>query len=327
VRDGREQEESMTEQAATQAVIDAVGQVTFGSESSFENLSVVPLLRTGERDADADYVTLDEALAHGWAEITEVNDAGQVSALKIVVSGTVPVLLLDGEELIGAKQNRVMNLTIMAPPHRATVIPVSCVESGRWHHVSRGFTSAPRAQYAEGRAAKMRQVTASLRTGSRASDQGEVWSLLAQKSARLEATSDTAAMSAMFDKFETPIEAFVAAFPPVAQQVGAMFFINGAPAGLELFDAASTWRTLAPKLVRSYAVDAIDRRDRKPGNRTPHAPMAFATAVGSTPASVFPAIGEGSDVRLSGTDVAGAALVAGGRVIHLSAFPVADRIA
>ena len=120
-----------------------------------------------------------------------------------------------------------------------------------------------------------------------------------EKSARLSAASDTSAMSAMFDKLETPIEEFVAAFSPVEHQVGAMFFINGAQAGLELFDAASTWRKLAPKLVRSYAVDAIDRRGRPSRKRAPHAPMAFATAVGSTPASVFPAIGEGNDVRLS----------------------------
>ena len=47
----------MTEQAAAaQAVVDAVGQITFGPESTFENLSVVPLLRgpgagRGLRDA------------------------------------------------------------------------------------------------------------------------------------------------------------------------------------------------------------------------------------------------------------------------------------
>jgi hypothetical protein len=314
----------MTEQAATQAVVDAVAQTMFGSESSFENLSMVPLLCS--QDCDADYVTLDEALAGGWVQITEVSDSGQVSALKVVVSGTVPVLLLDGEELIGAKQNRVVNLTIMAAPQRTTEIPVSCVESGRWHHVSRHFTSAPRAQYAEGRAAKMRQVTASMRSGSRASDQGDVWNRLAKKSARLNAPSETAAMSEMFEKLGTPIEEFVAAFSPVDRQVGAIFFINGARAGLELFDSASTWRKLAPKLVRSYAVDAIDRRGGPSLKRTPHAPQAFAAAVGTTPAAAFAAIGQGSDVRLTGTDVVGAGLVAGGRLIHLSAFPVADHV-
>jgi hypothetical protein len=312
--------------AATQAVIDAVGQITFGPESSFENLSIVALLNEPEQDPD--YLTLDEALAAGSVQITEVNDAGQVSALTGVVTGDRPVLLLDGEELIGAKQNRVVNLTIMVPPGRTTTIPVSCVESGRWHHVSRGFASAPRAQFAEGRAAKIRQVTASLmREGSRVSDQGAVWNLIGEKSARLSATSDTSAMSAMFDKLETPIDAFVSAFPPVDYQVGAMFFINGAQAGLELFDAASTWRKLAPKLVRSYAVDAIDRRNKRSRKRTQQASTAFAAAVGTAPASVFPAVGEGNDVRLSGTNVAGAALVAGGRVIHLSAFPIVDRMA
>jgi hypothetical protein len=41
--------------------------------------------------------------------------------------------LLDGEELIGAKQNRALNLTILAPAKQVIVIPVSCVEAGRWH--------------------------------------------------------------------------------------------------------------------------------------------------------------------------------------------------
>jgi hypothetical protein len=310
----------MGEHRATQAIAEAVEHITFGVASSYENLTVVPLLGGEERNAP--YRTLDEALAGGWAEIGEISEAGQVSALKIVVTGDVPVLLLDGEELIGAKQNRVVNLTILAPAMRTTVIPVSCVESGRWHHVSREFASTPRAQFSEGRAAKIQQVTESLaRSGTRASDQGEVWARIAEKSARLDAGSETSAMSVMFDKLGTSIDEFVAAFPPAPQQVGAMFFINGVAAGLELFDVAGTWRKLSPKLVRSYAIDAIDRRGRLRRESAPNAPATFAGAVSASAASVFPAIGEGDDVRLSGGDVSGAALVVDGRVIHLSAFP------
>ncbi len=43
-------------------------------------------------------------------------------------------------------------------------------------------------------------------------------------------------------------------------------------------------------------------------------------AVMSSQSAVFPAIGEGEDVRLSGRDLIGAALVARDRAIHLSAF-------
>jgi hypothetical protein len=247
---------------AAQTVIDTIQSISFGPEATFQNLTIMPILGEGERRPD--YLTLDEALADGSVEVTEVSEAGHVPELKVVVKGAMPVLLIDGEELVGAKQNRVLNLTILAPANRATVIPVSCVESGRWRHMSRAFASAPRAHFAEGRAAKMRQVTASLLSdGHRRSDQGAVWRLIDEKSARLQAPSDTSAMSAVFEKFDAPLEEFVRAFEPVAGQIGAVFFVNGEPAGLELFDAPATWRKLAPKLIRSYAVDALDRSRRR----------------------------------------------------------------
>ena len=299
----------------------AVRHVTFGPVSTFQNLSVVPLLSPAEQEAD--YLTLDEALAGGWARITEVSDEGRVSELKVVVKGDKAVLLVDGEELVGAKQNRVLNLTMLVPAPSTTPIPVSCVESGRWQHRSRAFASAPRTQFAEGRAARAKQVTSSLlHAGHRRSDQRAVWDLIADKAARFEATSDTAAMSALFDKVDEPLDAFVTAFPPVEHQVGAVFLINGQPAGLELFDAASTWRKLSPKLVRSYAVDALDRGgDAAIPQTDAELPGAFASAVASSPAAAFPAAGEGEDVRLTGADIAGAALVARGRAVHVSAFP------
>ena len=68
--------------------------------------------------------------------------------------GQKPVLLLDGEELIGAKQNRVVNLTILAPPKQVIVIPVSCVEAGRWHVQTEAFRTAVHVMYSRARSAK-----------------------------------------------------------------------------------------------------------------------------------------------------------------------------
>ena len=76
------------------------------------------------------------------------------------------------------------------------------------------------------------------------------------------AVSDTSAMSAMFEASNVALDEFVAAFTPVERQVGAVFFVNGRAAGLELFDAPRPWRTLAPKLIRSYALDALDQGDQ-----------------------------------------------------------------
>jgi hypothetical protein len=151
-----------------------------------------------------------------------------------------------------------------------------------------------------------------------------VWNDIAEKSARLAVASDTAAMLAIYERVDHSLDDFVAAFPPADRQVGAVFLVNGHLAGLELFDAPSTWRKLSPKLVRSYALDAIDHQNH-PG--TPVISIVgstFIEAVTSSKSSVFSALGEGEDVRLSGSDITGAALVARGRAIHVSAFSAAS---
>jgi hypothetical protein len=86
-----------------------------------------------------------------------VSAGGSVPELKFVNESDKPVFLMDGEELIGAKQNRTLNLSILVPAKKAVGIPVSCVERGRWHHLSREFSSTPRAYYAEGRANEPRR--------------------------------------------------------------------------------------------------------------------------------------------------------------------------
>ncbi len=48
------------------------------------------------------------------------------------------MLLLDGEHLEGAMQNRVLNVSVLAAARHDTVIPVSCVERGRWGYGSVG---------------------------------------------------------------------------------------------------------------------------------------------------------------------------------------------
>ncbi len=305
---------------AAETVVDALRHVTCGTPSTFRNLTVVPLV--SGRAYEADYVVLDDALARGWVEVTELTDSGHVPELKVVNRGDAAVLLLDGEELVGAKQNRVLNLTLLAPPRHTSVIPVSCVESGRWHRTSPSFSSAPRTQFAEGRAARIQQVTASLREdGCRHSDQGAVWNSINLKAARLGAISDTAAMSAIYERLDRSLDAFVAAFPPVEGQVGAVFLLNGSFAGLELFDARATWCKLVPKLVRSYGLDAIDYH----GQDAPAVSFELSSVIEQVRSShfaVFSSVGEGEDVRLTGAAITGAALVARERVIHASVFPV-----
>lgn len=141
-----------------------------GDVSSFEGLAMVPLF---SQSTDPDYLLLEEALKSGCAHVDEVSKSGDVNQLLFVNHCEHPVLLLDGEEIRGAKQNRVMNLTILSAAKSELHIPVSCVEAGRWRHDGMDFAPSRQMHYAQGRAARMSQVSDNIRTSrSRQADQG-----------------------------------------------------------------------------------------------------------------------------------------------------------
>nr|MBA2306385.1 TIGR02452 family protein [Acidobacteriota bacterium] len=157
-----------------------LSSMTLGAPTTCDSITMFPLLGPPVVDRDAFYLTLDQALGDGFTEITEIGQQGTVPELRVVNKSAKPVFILDGEELLGAKQNRVVNLSILVPAATKLTIPVSCVEAGRWRARSRAFTAAPRTQYATGRAKRMSQVTASMQmSGARSSDQAEVWADIA----------------------------------------------------------------------------------------------------------------------------------------------------
>ena len=306
----------------------ALTDVLVGLETSFNRLSVVPLI-SRVPPAAPPYVTLDEALAGGNFEVTEISEAGRVPELHVLNRSNRPVLMLDGEELVGAKQNRIVNLTILVPAKTNLPIPVTCVEAGRWRHRSRGFTSSGNAHHAHARARKMAQVSHSLaQTGEARSDQQWIWADIAAKAERLEVNSDTSAMSRMFEAHQPSIDEYVTAFRAVDGQCGAVFLLDGIPVGLDLFQSDVVLRKLMPKLVRSHALDALDTSDArapKPigaANRR-DAAKAFVVSVSKAAqgnAKIFPTVGLGQTMRVDDGAGAAAALLLDGAVIHLAAF-------
>jgi hypothetical protein len=72
------------------------------------------------------YRTLGEALGTWDIAVTEGSADGSVPELLVVNRANQPVLLIDGEELAGAKQNRMLNTSILIKEVSETQIPVSC---------------------------------------------------------------------------------------------------------------------------------------------------------------------------------------------------------
>lgn len=297
-----------------------VSRLSVGSPATHKALSVFPL-QAEAGVPGVHYQLLDEALATGRFRISEVSESGAVPRLLAANETSSHVFLLDGEELTGAKQNRVLNVSIMLAPETTTEIPVSCVEQGRWRSESDSFHAPGRVHFSRGRADKMRQVSESLRMRGRAeSDQSAIWDAIAAKSARMRVDSPTSAMSAIYERRGDDLQSYLDGFGVSAGQVGAVYAIGGRIAGLDVFDAERTYVRLARKLISSYALDAMEEFTPS-GNVTLDQVKAFLTALAAAASQRYPTAGLGENVRLEAPGLVGAVLDVDGSCVHLAAFP------
>src|SRR5215470_15453573 len=98
----------------------ALTQVTIGQPQNVGRLTVFPFL--GSSEDPPPYLLLDEALANGVAKVTETSTSGSVPELRFENRSDQSILIVDGEALIGAKQNRIVNISILVPAQ--SVIPI-----------------------------------------------------------------------------------------------------------------------------------------------------------------------------------------------------------
>jgi len=289
-----------------------------GEPISVRNLTVTPLYAT--REGGPAYITLDEALAGKSAETTEINEAGSVPELRFRNDGQLPVFLLDGEELRGAKQNRVLNMSILADAKAETMIPVSCIEAGRWNFKSRAFQSSAHAHHSRGRAGKLRSVSDSLRMfGAARSDQSQVWSEIGRKQAAMMSASATSALSDTFDSYKDPIEEYVSGIDFPKDACGAAFAVNGATLGVEIFDRPETCSALIGKLIRSWALDALEAERAAPARNGVSLDELLAR-VSRAKGDRYEAAGLGDHVRFEDDKVVGGALEYEGVRLHTVAY-------
>jgi hypothetical protein len=276
-----------------------------GEPRSFRGLTIVPLYAAEPR---LDYLGLDEAAAAGLA-VTELNEAGAVETLLVVNPLKTHVLLYEGEELVGAKQNRVLERSVLVAAGSKLEIPAKCVEQGRWAYRSAQFAPAPRAAYPE-----LRRIRHDLGAPSQAA----VWSEVAAKSVRIGARSATGAAEAMYVERSASLDDYVQALPRLDGQAGAIVGIAGRLVCLDFVSRSDVFAGLYLKLLRGYALSAIEQPVDKPLRRRDVG--RFLGELELAKRTRRPAVGLGEEGVLTEYAV-GAELSLDGEVIALSAYP------
>lgn len=301
-----------------------IHSIRVGTPITSGNLTMFPLLSDVSVSAAADYLLLDEALAGAQAEVTEVSQSGSVPSLRFSNRSSADILLLDGEELVGAKQNRVLNLTMLVAAGQELNIPVSCVEAGRWAWRTKKFAASGKKLHARARAEKARRVSHSLEQSASRVDssiQCAIWEQIDAKICALNSRSETGALNDVYAAFEEKLATQRSAFQALAYQVGAAFAIGSNLCGLDIYDRPQTLRSVLPKLVDSYAIDAMEEIGDA-GTPSPSLTEVQDLIARLSKCSVqaYTALAKGMDLRLEGEGVHAAALVADGRIAHLAAF-------
>jgi hypothetical protein len=267
------------------------------------------------------YRTLDEALTAGVLDVTEVSEGGSVPVLRVVNKADPLVFLMAGEHLKGAKQNRVLNASVLVPGLAEVSLPVSCVEARRWHYQSPQFGADETLSHGQLRQMMCLHAHAGYRTtGSPTSCQSEVWAEVDRKLGAMGSASPTAALYQAYADHRQRLADMLRQLPVAEDCAGVAFAMHGRIAGADFFDRPATLARLWPKLVRSYALDCLEYRQASAQPVARETVLDWLHSSAKAHAEVFRSPGLGEDVRLEGPRVHGAGLVLEGHPVHVELF-------
>lgn len=306
------------EERAIEEIRGSLKGIKIGKAIFYHNLTIFPLIsKNGDKPP---YILLKDAISKNNAEVREVSESGSIPELLVENRSVMPILIPEGEILIGAKQDRTVNITILIQEKAERVIPVSCVEQGRWNWTSSKFRTA---HYATP-SLRGRKIASSQdqrrATGRAFSDQSGVWDEVARSIGAAGAVSETLTISDAFKKAKKRTEKYRKELVLPKEAAGVLVTIGEEIIGMDLFDSPKTLRKMWPRLSESYFFEAAFREKEKKTLKS--TATGFVKMLPELIQLAEKSSEYGSELELSDDDYAGSGLWYKDRLCHLSAFKV-----
>lgn len=295
-----------------------LAQLEIGSPVSRDALHLFPL--TGGHCADEGLMLLGEAIEASVLRVEEIDDSGSVPHVRVVNRGAVPVLVLEGDELIGAKQNRVANTSVLVAAGTELILPVSCVERGRWSRKTGAFAAGNASSHIRLRRINARAVRESLHAGRDAvSNQGAVWAEVDRLAYRHKAPSPTRALQDTRSQLSGRIEAFLDLTKDLPEDTRGVVVVLGSEAvAVEILPGPRSFTRVVGKLLSGYALAALEAEQS--GVPAPDTARTFLDSTRRAQSDEHPSAGVGRDIRLQAKGLVGHALVSEEGLMHAAAF-------
>lgn len=262
-------------------------------------------------------------IATGTSSGLEIEELGsaEVPTLSVHNPTKVPALIIEGEHLVGGKQNRSVNTSVLVPSMARLEIPVTCLEQGRWGR-SRAYERAQSHTPARVRAINVQAVDENVRAfNSREGDQGTVWSAVEDVLEEMDMESPTAAAADADRVYRRDVRrqgAFeeLSRLGPLPGQCGFAVAHGRRIVSIELFGAAELLRAHWSAMIRSHLLEP----GKPSGRPSATAVLSMLRRLGSLPPKVSPGIGLGTEMRVRDRGIVGQALTLEHSAVHCSAF-------
>lgn len=211
---------------------------------SHENVAIIPIKTPVNYNIDL--LTLKKGFELGLVEVKEC-EKSTVNTLIVKNNSITPLILIDGEEVIGGDQNRIVNSTTIIAPQSSMPISVSCTERGRWAYKNEFKNSENIADY------NTRRVKA-YASRSKMNVQSKVWNSIDDLESELHCASPTSAMSESYENQRTNLNKILESFEVVDGQTGVLVIINGEIKGFEIMLNSEIYRDFHEKILKSYLI-------------------------------------------------------------------------
>jgi len=252
--------------------------------------------------------------------VDELDDA-EVPHLAVHNPTDRPILVVEGEQFVGGRQNRTANTSVLVPPGATLEVPVSCLEVGRWGD-ERAFRHSPTFTPRRVRRTKQRSVNRSLQlTGARNSDQGAVWHSIEKEMTSLFAASPTGAMADADQVFErdaglaADVDELVGRGPLVGQ-CGVVVAHGWRAVAAEVFGTPELLAAHWGPMVRSHLLE----NPTVGGDRSATGAMRLLRRFANAQSLDGPGLGDGTEHHVDAERVAGHALTLDEALVHAAIF-------
>ncbi|HEY5921585.1 MAG TPA: serine/threonine-protein kinase [Kofleriaceae bacterium] len=293
-----------------------IPDLVLGPAASHRAVTVVPLFTNAACQLPS-YRIGCEALAEGVLEVSEVDDDGAVDRLVARNRAGERMLLLEGDHLVGARQNRVLTSSAIVGAKGRVVLPVSCVEQGRWQGQSSRFAATSTMAPAAVRRILKQSVTASLiARRQRVADQAGVWRAIDAQQRSLRVTSATRALSHSYAERARDVGEVAGRLPYPERATGVAIGVGEELVSIDVFDRPETCRFYWSRLVEGAALEALGDGARMRGRVGSTDVQAIVDGLRAAPWTAVAPVGEGEELRARTSEAAASLLLLDGAIVH-----------